>query len=243
MTTTYSDAFLADILEHPKDDTPRLIYADWLEEHGESERAAFIRVQCELATVDDGSGSPPVQPNNAGMPLGRWSDLRQRERELLDKYRREWFWLPGFGYAGFGESQPLCWWVEGDSRGDSRIAEGVPRRGFVAEVYLDYRQLVDHGREIVKHQPIEKVILRDKQPIWMPPRLSGYQGNFAASLAQDRWMWLRVGQDMPRNPHWLPPFLYDRLRGGDKADTMYFYDSKELAIAGLSNAALSFCKG
>ena len=29
------DAFLADIRDHPDDDTPRLIYADWLEERGD----------------------------------------------------------------------------------------------------------------------------------------------------------------------------------------------------------------
>jgi uncharacterized protein (TIGR02996 family) len=28
-------AFLADIAAHPEDDAPRLIYADWLEEHGD----------------------------------------------------------------------------------------------------------------------------------------------------------------------------------------------------------------
>jgi uncharacterized protein (TIGR02996 family) len=38
--------FLQDIIEHPDDDTPRLIYADWLDEHGQAERATFIRTQC-----------------------------------------------------------------------------------------------------------------------------------------------------------------------------------------------------
>jgi uncharacterized protein (TIGR02996 family) len=41
------DAFLADILAHPDDDTPRLVYADWLAEHGDPDRAAFIRTQIE----------------------------------------------------------------------------------------------------------------------------------------------------------------------------------------------------
>jgi len=41
--------FFRTILDHPDDDTPRLIYADWLEDRGETERAEFIRVQCELA--------------------------------------------------------------------------------------------------------------------------------------------------------------------------------------------------
>jgi uncharacterized protein (TIGR02996 family) len=44
-------AFLAAIRDNPEDDLPRLIYADWLEEHGEPARAGFIRVQCELARM------------------------------------------------------------------------------------------------------------------------------------------------------------------------------------------------
>lgn len=48
---TTGDRLLADILAHPDDDTPRLIYADWLDEHGDDpERAELIRLQCELAT-------------------------------------------------------------------------------------------------------------------------------------------------------------------------------------------------
>lgn len=39
-------ALLAAILAHPDEDTPRLMYADWLDEHGQPERAEFIRIQC-----------------------------------------------------------------------------------------------------------------------------------------------------------------------------------------------------
>jgi uncharacterized protein (TIGR02996 family) len=48
---THDDAFLHDIIENPDDDRPRLVYADWLDDHGQAERAAFIRVQCELARM------------------------------------------------------------------------------------------------------------------------------------------------------------------------------------------------
>ena len=43
------DALLAAIAAHPDEDTPRLMYADWLDEHGQPVRAEFIRVQIELA--------------------------------------------------------------------------------------------------------------------------------------------------------------------------------------------------
>ena len=56
-------AFLADIIAHPADDAPRLVYADWLEEHGDEkdqDRAAFIRAGCQVA------GLPPESPERIG---------------------------------------------------------------------------------------------------------------------------------------------------------------------------------
>jgi uncharacterized protein (TIGR02996 family) len=48
------EAFLREICERPDDDAPRLIYADWLDENGESARAEFIRVQVEQARFPAG---------------------------------------------------------------------------------------------------------------------------------------------------------------------------------------------
>ena len=48
---TTEDAFILDILEYPDDDTPRLVYADWLDDHGDPERGELIRVQCALARL------------------------------------------------------------------------------------------------------------------------------------------------------------------------------------------------
>jgi uncharacterized protein (TIGR02996 family) len=42
-------AFLADAKEHPDDNTPRLVLADWLDEHGD-ERGEFVRLQCQRTT-------------------------------------------------------------------------------------------------------------------------------------------------------------------------------------------------
>ena len=48
---TDQDALLRAVIENPDDDTPRLVYADWLEENGQPERAEFIRLQIELAVA------------------------------------------------------------------------------------------------------------------------------------------------------------------------------------------------
>jgi len=63
------EALLAAIKAHPDADTPRLMFADWLEEHGEGERAAFIRLQIEHAQRD--------------FPLEGCEDLLRRAQQLL----------------------------------------------------------------------------------------------------------------------------------------------------------------
>jgi uncharacterized protein (TIGR02996 family) len=70
------DGFIQSIIEDPEDDTPRLVYADWLEEYGCPERAEFIRVQIALDRLPTGDPS--------------WASLRTREAELLDCHQREW---------------------------------------------------------------------------------------------------------------------------------------------------------
>lgn len=44
---TEREAFIRQICERPDDDTVRLVFADWLQENGEPERAEFIRDQIE----------------------------------------------------------------------------------------------------------------------------------------------------------------------------------------------------
>lgn len=83
-------AFLRAILTHPGDDTARLVYADWLQENGQEERAEFIRVQVELTrTPRCGTVWEPGHPKG---PVGcRCCDLRRRERELFESHGADWF--------------------------------------------------------------------------------------------------------------------------------------------------------
>jgi uncharacterized protein (TIGR02996 family) len=48
------ESLLRAILEDPGDDDPRLAYADWLDEHGDPDRADFIRVQIRRARLAEG---------------------------------------------------------------------------------------------------------------------------------------------------------------------------------------------
>ena len=64
------DAFIRAIVANPDDDTVRLAFADWLDEHDEPTLAEFIRVQCELEPVRDRYDIP------------RAAELHAREDEL-----------------------------------------------------------------------------------------------------------------------------------------------------------------
>ncbi len=68
--------FLAAIREAPDDDTPRLIYADWLDDRGEADRAEFIRVQCEAERL------PEFDPRKV--------ELDERWRRLLAARESDW---------------------------------------------------------------------------------------------------------------------------------------------------------
>ena len=52
-----ADAFLDAIWAAPDDDTPRLVYADWLDEHDQADYAQFIR----LSVKADGGSKPPAK--------------------------------------------------------------------------------------------------------------------------------------------------------------------------------------
>jgi uncharacterized protein (TIGR02996 family) len=69
------DALLAAVLDAPDDDAPRLVYADWLEEHGQPERAEFIRAQVERARLPEdaprGEGAEGAGGGTAESPRPR----------------------------------------------------------------------------------------------------------------------------------------------------------------------------
>jgi uncharacterized protein (TIGR02996 family) len=78
---TERDALLRAVCENPDDDTPRLVYADWLQENGEEARAEFIRVQVTMARTKDSAQED--WPN--------WQQLCAREQELLLAHDEDWW--------------------------------------------------------------------------------------------------------------------------------------------------------
>src|SRR5262249_59015437 len=72
-------ALMAAIIANPDEDTPRLAFADWLQEHGDKHdqaRAEFIRLQIEEA------GLPKGDPSRA--------TLEKQQEKLRKKHAMHW---------------------------------------------------------------------------------------------------------------------------------------------------------
>lgn len=137
MNNTEND-LLRGILDDPASDERRLVYADWLEESGEAERAEFVRkaVQyphAEFARLTEG----PLHPFYL---LG-----------MQDKHSaRPWHWGDtGEGVVVTDETAGIMY---------------RPDRGFVNEVRCRLEDWTQHGPVIVACQPVTRVVVTDREP-------------------------------------------------------------------------------
>jgi uncharacterized protein (TIGR02996 family) len=64
------EALLAAVADAPDDDAPRLVFADWLDDHGQHDRAELIRVQVALARLPaDDDRRPALLARERGLLL------------------------------------------------------------------------------------------------------------------------------------------------------------------------------
>ncbi len=136
-----NDAFLLAIRETPHDDTPRLVYADWLEERGDP-RSEFIRVQCELAQL------PPEDASRVA--------LEERERELWDLQR-----VAIIAEAARGSLADTLQYVTATEMRET-LEEAVEpmgvvfRRGFVSEIHT-FDEWPEGFNAVIQRQPITMI--------------------------------------------------------------------------------------
>jgi len=217
---TDGPALLAAILANPDEDTPRLMYADWLDENGQPERAEFIRVQIEKYSLQSEQGSP------------EWCRSFQREEELWQALGKSFDLPPRF-------HSRLPW--EKCEDGESGIC--VISRGFPATVACSLLDWLAQGPEIVTRHPVETVRLTDREPdlppisspdlgfrwVWAAAevRLSEVRARTAATQAS----WLRERRERRR----IPLAIYRHGCSGRFATT-------EAANAVLSRGCIAWAK-
>jgi uncharacterized protein (TIGR02996 family) len=187
-----SQAFLADIIANPQDNSVRLIYSDWLEESGEKDLAEFIRVQIELeklpcATFIREDRYDQCILTQKSLPA---LQLHQRELQLLWQSPEEfpvrynwerWCWAearneegeptrkdPRRGAftatpnLGIGLGNPYSVGCTVDS--EKGTVSQKFRRGFVSCIGCKLETWLDVGPDIVKKHPVEFVLIKNKYP-------------------------------------------------------------------------------
>jgi uncharacterized protein (TIGR02996 family) len=152
-------ALYAAVCANPDDDTPRLVFADWLQEHGEEKRAAFIRAKIEFHNRDDADTEAAyvyqfLQGSYAGVDAAiDWSKI---DPELAVIHS-----------ADVASERNTCVLKP--------KAEGVPRmhgiefegdvRGFLCAITAnDGESFLQHGEEIFRHAPITDVTFNYLDP-------------------------------------------------------------------------------
>jgi uncharacterized protein (TIGR02996 family) len=198
-----NESLLRAIFDNPGDDAVRLVYAYWLHDHGEHDRAELIRMQCQLAQCDEED---------------RPAELRYREMELLNRHAGEWMpERPG----GVSESEFRRGFVEkvaADARaflahaaewfdrtplrsvrfwGDDQVLEDLVRSEYLER--LDAVSFSHLGRNIapaLAASPHAAAFALGKGPRRWPPRRT--------SDGSSAWKWGRCART-PSCGHWGIP--------------------------------------
>jgi uncharacterized protein (TIGR02996 family) len=135
---------LHDIIANPDDDTPRLVCADWLDDHGRRERARLVRLQCAIERFG---------PTDEDDWMGEWLRLVDEEVELLCAHEKAWLAeLPRF---------PGLRWSVGRQNKDVSVLE----RGFASVLCADnWTALERHGEQALAAAPINRLVIKRLGP-------------------------------------------------------------------------------
>jgi uncharacterized protein (TIGR02996 family) len=169
------------ILMNPKCDTTRLVYADWLEENGDPERAEFIRVQIHLSKNLDPEEDPSPE---LCLLLGR-------QRELAAKNAIKWFPIQAISrckkpihhdHYRLYEDEDGCWELYFGIRfyryrdAFSFRHKVMIERGFVRSVIIRLKEFKDSAKLLFENHPIQRAsVLRpvdgeyaiDRHEMWL----------------------------------------------------------------------------
>ncbi|QEL18859.1 TIGR02996 domain-containing protein [Limnoglobus roseus] len=211
-------ALLAAITAAPEeDDLPRLVFADWLEEHGDPEWAFAVRVMCaaphefdadvQVERMDVGRPSKDVAvalawlethaPYHLSMLLGG---------RRCEQMPGEWLWLTSCPELGL----TVEW-----------------RRGFIARVRGPLEVARGHLPAMLAAQPVRRAEATDRRPHDRFP-------DVATAITNRRFAWYqrRIGGLTPPLAV-LPDSVYDHLPDGKAA-----FAKPEWAVDALSAALL-----
>lgn len=218
-------SFLLDIYENPEDLSPRLIFADWLDEQerpDDSLCGEFIR---ESIRNDWGEAKFAPQWVSSGLVYPYWEG---NEKGPPSKYASAVRRL-NFGFPGYLQSWPE--WIPKQS-----IL--VVHNGFIETVGVASPYWVETGKLTVRNAPVKRVMLGDVRPIQHKVRI--------LELNKDEtwWRFTRFADQARRT---IPDEIFSKLRNYKTAlldfDPSFLYGTEEDAEKALSDACLLYARG
>lgn len=219
------DALRAAVMADPLDDTPRAVYADWLEENGRANRAALIRASLPALGGRDDDATRRPTPEDWGVGV----------RPLLELMPGEWLVSWNWQYHG-----SYCWHLPGGPEAGYWRCDVTFRRGFADEVSLPWAAWETHAPALLRRHPLTRVRITDASPLGVSRATIGAEaGEYAA------WLWVLPHEYDLHTPWCLPPTVFNRLSSGryDPPGPGYgparFYPSEEAAEDDLSATVLA----
>ncbi len=151
---TDQQAFLDAVRADPLNDLPRLVYADWLEEHGQPDRAEFIRIQCRLYDME------PDHPVRIDLEEQAWELGLGREAA----WAREWPTIGGVEWQGFERGFPAWAQIRRTQTGVLEPIAAVLEQSPVRKLRLQFSfQFIPLVEELLRLPKIEQLTGLDIQ--------------------------------------------------------------------------------
>jgi uncharacterized protein (TIGR02996 family) len=137
------------------DHVTRLVYADWLEENGDPQRAEFIRVQCADDQIRRSVEDPPLTDAEEAAQRSLLNGFVERAQILL---KNNWESLVGpvRRFVGSYADRVGEAWLLGGYQPDGWFHF---RRGFVEELNLTAGTLLEHADELFRTAPLRHLKL------------------------------------------------------------------------------------
>ncbi len=223
--------FLRTICDDPTDTNLRLVYADFLDDNGEPERAEFIRLQCEEAVLDPLTNGYHYWSGQLAAP--KWVDrvtaIRRRCVEMKNRddlttkiivgtdvtYRSRWQqWSATETWEPFWDNVEFA-------------------RGFADRFLLNIQTFFEKAVEIVRTHPVTEFRLTDLNP-------------WSVGNPSYRFGWTSDLSDMIgiKTDWFVPPALFEYLPPSDVHLNVVrrWYSSYNRSIEALSVACVRWAR-
>ena len=174
------EGFLQDILKDLENDTPRLIYADWLDDQGEENFANFIRLQCAYAQLEkEGHTTHPVftHPVNKCKQATYWGcdkckemcEITKQFAHIFVRHGDDWFRQERKSFSSqlTGEDGVISPAVLSCLFHSPQVVNHNllhVYRGFLSMIVADFSAIMTNIRKMVRLHPIEKLMFLNAKP-------------------------------------------------------------------------------